>query len=618
MNKIRKLPPHEAQKIAAGEVVERPANILKELLENAIDAQSSKITIYIHDGGKKCIRVLDNGCGMSPDDAQLCFEQHATSKIVHIDDLSTITTFGFRGEALASIAAVSKTVLITKEADTAQGTKIEIEGNEIITHEIVPANTGTDISIHNLFYNVPARKKFLKTRETEWRQIQQLFFAFCLAHIHIDFKLYSEDKLLYNCPGTTDLQQRVTQLIDPTMAKQIIPAQHIFKNITVSGIISNQHVERYDRNMIYLFVNQRWIKDINLSRAFIKGYQQVLPPGRYPLGCIFITVDPHEVDINIHPRKEEVQLLHPQHVQRTISTMVTNALEQHLSDQLKKTVQLKQSDISEKSYPYGRSAYTPMATASFSPFNFDQFLHRQDRTIQPPTAHDPIMPISTSEYTQPDIQQAFAALPESDNIEHEYNIIGQYHKTYILIEQEDGLLLLDQHAAHERILYEQFCEQHGTITTVQLMFPQIIMVTPQDMATIAPYTDMFMSYGIELEPFGNDTLKVQSTPVQLKHLCMKEIIQETLRYIYEHPELTKDTFDHHMKHTLYALMACKAAVKAGDTLSHDHIKELIRNLYHTKNRFSCPHGRPTMWTLHLDEVKKKFKRDYRVQRDGSL
>ncbi len=614
MKKIKKLAPNEAQKIAAGEVVERPANALKELLENAIDAQSTKIAIYIKNGGKDQLRVVDNGCGMSPEDAELCFEQHATSKIAHVDELNTISTFGFRGEALASIAAVSKTTLITKEADAQQGTKIAIEAGKIVHDEIIHANTGTDITITDLFYNVPARQKFLKTRETEWRQIQQLFFAFCLAHTQIDFKLYSEDKLLYNCPPIETIADRIPQLFEPNMAQHIKPVEHTHKKVTITGVISNHQFERYDRNMIYLFVNQRWVKDTALSRAFIKGYQQVLPPGRYPAGSIFISVDPHEVDINIHPRKEEVQFLHPRIVQQAITSTVTQALENQLSQQLNKSVQFKPSIPLEKPQAFTPEQMTPVVNKAFNPFNFDQFLKREATTDtennEPCELHaQPQQQTVPKLSMQQTVRQSITpALPEQ-----EYMLIGQYNKTYLLLEQEDGLLMIDQHAAHERILYERFCAQHGTIPTIKLMFPHMINLPEQDIQTIVEYSELFGQYGIEVEPFGADTLKVQATPIQLKHAPMDEIIKDAISYINEYKELDQETFDQTMQKKLYADMACKAAVKAGDTLSQEQMRSLIDDLHSTDKRFSCPHGRPTSWLLHHDEIKKKFKRDYRKQ-----
>lgn len=632
MQKIQKLSPHEAQKIAAGEVVERPANLLKELLENAIDAGSTKIAIYIKDGGKKLIRVVDNGCGMSPEDAQLCFEQHATSKITHVDQLQEILTFGFRGEALASIAAVGKTTLITKEKDAECGTKLYIEQNAIISNESVPATTGTDIQVQDIFYNLPARQKFLKKRETEWRQIQQLFFAICLAHLSVEFKLYVEDKLMHNCPQTNSFAQRWQQLFDHHKAQQMITVEHGTSYVGMHGLISDHHLQRYDRNTIYIFVNNRWVKDNALTRAFIKGYQNVLPPMRYPAGCLFITIDTQEVDINIHPRKEEVQFLHPRRVEREIQACITQGLEQQFSQQLQKTVTLKKNAPFEQIHhghtqfgkqPFEQSTsatkqYPQTTSTSFNPFNFDSFLskpafasnHAENKaqsSVAIANTHD----INTVE---PETQHAL--LDEAE--QQQYELIGQYKKTYLLLEQENGLFLIDQHAAHERILYEQFVASHGNCAKVALLFPQIVSLSKEDVNIVAQHIALFAQYGIELEPFGDDKIKIQATPVSLKNVALDEIIKQAIGWITECADLGNDQFEQTMQKKLYADMSCKAAVKAGDTLTREQMEQLLRDLNKTSERFSCPHGRPTSWLLHHDEIKKKFKRDYRSQKIAPL
>ncbi|MEX0848779.1 MAG: DNA mismatch repair endonuclease MutL [Candidatus Dependentiae bacterium] len=622
MHKIHKLPTHEAQKIAAGEVVERPSNLLKELLENAIDAQSSKIAIHIKDGGKELIRVVDNGYGMSPEDAILCFEQHATSKITHVDQLQEIVTFGFRGEALASIAAVGKTTLITKEKTAEHGTKIHIEQNSIIQKENVSAINGTDISVKDIFHTLPARQKFLKKRETEWRQIQQLFFAVALAHLHIDFKLYAEDKLIYNCTGTDTIAQRWQQLFDHHTAQQMITATHEAFGVSMKGLISDHQLQRYDRNSIYLFVNNRWIKDSKLTRAFIKGYQNVLPPARYPTGCLFITIDPQEVDINIHPRKEEVQFLHPRRVEREIQICITQALEQQLSAQLNKTVHIKQN-VPFESQPHTQPTptFSSSSNTHFSPFNFDEYLNKPafaptdttlNSTISTPEINNVEQLNDHSDPHQAITEEKNSVLPES--AKQQYELIGQYKKTYLLLEQENGLFLLDQHAAHERILYEQFVAQHNNVTKVQLLFPQVLTLPKEDISIIEKHITLFSRYGIELEPFGEDTVKIQATPVHLKNVALDDIIKQTVGWINEYKELASEQFEKEMQKKLYADMACKAAVKAGDTLSREQMQQLLVDLEKTENRFLCPHGRPTSFLFHHDEIKKKFKRDYRSQK----
>jgi len=312
VQRIKLLPPNEINKIAAGEVVDRPANVVKELVENAIDAGSTKITVHIVDGGKELIRVADDGCGMSPQDAKFCIKNHATSKITSVEQLQEISTFGFRGEALASISAVSKFTLETKEKD-GQGIQLKLDGGTLVAESEIPFDQGTDIKIADLFFNVPARQKFLKKRETENRHITQLFHAFCLDYLDIHFKLFVDGRQTVQCPPAKDIISRAAQLWGHNFAQQLTPIETEKKDGRphITGAITNHEYFRYDRNNIFFFVNKRWIKNYQLSNALLKGYMNVLPPAKYPACCVFIEINPEEIDINIHPRKEEVKFLHP-------------------------------------------------------------------------------------------------------------------------------------------------------------------------------------------------------------------------------------------------------------------------------------------------------------------
>ena len=600
--KIKKLSPHEAQKIAAGEVVERPANVVKELLENAVDASATHLSLYVEDGGKQLIRVVDDGCGMGEEDAQLCFEHHATSKIETVDDLETISTFGFRGEALSSISSVSNITLITKTADS-EGIKVELKAGKIKNKESVSANTGTDISVRDLFFNVPARKKFLKKKETEWRHIQQLFTAFCFDYTNIHFKLFSENKQIFNCPPVENTHERFTQLKDHQVAEHMIPlVSHDEKNgVKITGLISNHQFFRYDRSSIYFFVNHRWVKDFKLSNAFLKGYLNVAPPGKYPAGCIFITVDPHEIDINIHPRKEEIQFLHPRRVQHLLKETVKKTLENHLSKQLKKDVRF----TSAYAYPGIPARQASADRPSF--ISNENYAH--SKTFSSVFVPNQTSPISAATPAFPSEQQTTVSQPTpSAQTEKNYRLIGQFKKTYLLLEKEEGLFVVDQHAAHERILYEQFSKRFEDVESVKLLFPQTITLTAQDISLAEPHLKLFQKNGIQIEPFSDTQLVVHTTPVHLKNASIEELVREALGWIIEFKNLDEQEFVRAMNKKLHAQMACKAAVKAGDTLTEEKIHQLLNDLYTTENRFTCPHGRPTSWLLSTYEIEKKFKR----------
>lgn len=615
MPKIHKLPPHEAQKIAAGEVVERPANVVKELVENAIDAGATVITVYVEDGGKKLIRIVDNGCGMHEDDAILCFEHHATSKIQRVEDLQSITTFGFRGEALSSIAAVSNVTLVTRTATT-DALKLELTQGTITNHAPSSGNVGADITIKELFCNVPARKKFLKSTETEWNAIKQLMHAFCLNHLAISFKVYADGKQVLHCPATDAIATRFAQLYDDatTQAMLEVHAKDAQGQLKISGIISNHQYMKYDRSSIFFFVNSRWVKQQKLTSSLLKGYLNVLPQARYPMACIFITLDPAQVDINIHPRKEEVQFLHPRLVEQLLQKITKETLEKNISKQLKKPVTF--SPATEIIAPYGPQ--TMPIEPMFRPTIKNDFAVKGAFFDQPVFASEQEPPVHTEQLASVQIKTQSAGMNVQTVVtptsavaaaEHEeYTIIGQFNKTYILLEKDNGLLMIDQHAAHERILYEQFAHRFEQVATVKLLFPQIVTLTAQEVKSIEPHLPFFAQHGIEVGLFNDYQLVIHATPVHIKNQSLSDLIKEVLGWIEEYQTLPSDQFAKKLNEHMHAQMACKAAVKAGDILTQQQMQKLIDDLNITQNRLACPHGRPTCWLLNTLEIEKKFKR----------
>ena len=617
MPKIKQLPLHEAHKIAAGEVVERPANIVKELIENAVDADASIISVYLEDGGKNLIRVIDNGCGMDEQDAQICFLKHATSKITQVDDLESINTFGFRGEALASIAAVGKVTLITKQATANQGTQVIVEKSEIIQVTPCAATTGTDIAVRDLFYTIPARKKFLKSRETEWRNIAQLIHAFCFAYPTIHFKVFLEGKSIINCPPADSIEQRFVQLQIITRPNMLLTIDSEQNGLRLAGIISHHEQTRYDRNGIYLFVNNRWVKDTKLANALLKGYRNILQNGQYPLAALAITLDPKQVDINIHPRKEEVRFLHPRIIEQYIEQCVKMALDAHLTQRL-----------SGSSEPNPYHASTRHSTSRpFIPYNFDAmppqsftraaYREQNNDTIQKAWAPQPHLKTEPTFAMQADPQQLILVANNSTcqqqaPIAHEPTptIIGQIHTTYIIIEHDKEIFFVYQHAAHERILYEQFAARFKQVATVPLLFPAIISLSKDDLDALLPHLNLFTQNGITIEQFGQTQIVVQTTPVHLKNVSLEDLIRTAIGWIHEMSTLDFDLLFKNLNEKLHAQMACKAAVKAGDVLTHEHMHSIIRDLKNTPNATTCPHGRPTGWLLPLSDLEKKFKRDY--------
>jgi DNA mismatch repair protein MutL len=625
MAKIHKLSQEEAQKIAAGEVVERPANVVKELIENALDADADTITMYIEDGGKQLIHIIDNGSGMSPEDARLCIQHHTTSKITSVNDLEILTTFGFRGEAISSIASVSNMRLTTRDASHDEGFQIDVTAGKITDERITGCNIGTELHIEDLFYNLPARKKFLKKRETEWRAIQTMVTAFALKYPTCHFTVYHDGKQVLHCPRAKTLLSRMHHLFDQNLAQNARECHYEDTYCAISGAITMPHYSRYDRSHIFLFVNNRWIKNYKLSQAIVRGYSNVLPPQRYPAACIFITVDPAHVDINVHPRKEEVQFLHPRIIERAVQAMVKERLQTfvneqfsspsetsrttHASDTPRTSAQHASASFSPKPYishhesDQYNSHYTAQNSSSHSESD-----HSADSTPyspQPEAAHTPkssAHDTTTQQESNQYVQQS------TQNTEHQYRLIGQYNSTYILIENDEGLTLIDQHAAHERILYERFAKRLEEMATTKLLFPQLVSLSPRDYETIMPHLDVFSECGITIEDFGSYQLTIHALPVHIKNINGTAFVHEIIGWIHEHDAIDSELFYKKLHDYVQATMACKAAVKAGDTLTDTEMHHLIATLYTTPNRLTCPHGRPTIWPISLGHIEKQFKR----------
>jgi DNA mismatch repair protein MutL len=592
MNKIKILSPSEAQKIAAGECVERPANIVKELVENSIDAGASSISIFIEQAGKKLIRVVDDGYGLSPEDALLCFLPHATSKITSVDDLETISSFGFRGEALASISAVSQVKLITRSKETSTngvGTQIEYSQCSLINQSEVASAQGTDIQVHELFYNTPARKKFLKQDETEWNQILSLFQAFCLSHLQISFKLHHDGKLALNAPAAPNLKDRISQLWDFNIAQNVIQLQPATMPewLKIEGYISHQSFWRYNRNHIFFFVNGRWIKNIELSKALVKSYLNVLPPGRFPAGFIFIKTESNLVDVNVHPKKEEVRFIKPVTVENALFNSVKQTLEQQVTQKLAPTftqLQFEQQPQNLTPPSFENYIFTPSPYSLFSAKSEDS--NRQEKKLAQ------------------DQQQTFEPIVAMPN----QKIIGQLFNTYILIENKDEFIVVDQHAAHERILYEKYLKNFELKDGIKLLFPETVELQTQSMQRIMEHQDFFASQGFELEPISDTTIAIRSTPTKLNKQSIRELIVEAVEFIKENDQLDTEEFRKKLNEHVHSQAACKAAIKAGDILTQEQMQKLITDLSKTEKRFICVHGRPTIWTISKDSIERQFKR----------
>jgi len=624
MTHIKILAPHEAQKIAAGEVVERPASIVKELLENSLDAGATHIEIFIEDGGKKSIKIIDNGCGMSIEDAHMSIQHHATSKIVTVDELETLETFGFRGEALSSISAVSLMTIVTRHTTATHATKLTIQAGTIVDTQPVSAPYGTCITVEDVFFNVPARRKFLKKRETEWRMINSLVYAYALDYPQHHFTLHHDHVAIVNCPPCTSIEQRVKQLFDHTLTDNIVSIEATQSNshLTIQGVISNHQFSRYDRQQLFFFVNKRWVKNSGISKAVLAGYRNVLPQGKFPFVTLAITVQPNTIDINIHPRKEEVLFLNPR--------IIEHALEQVIHDTLQKNIQARISS--------GRPLYrpedffiTPATTPTVNHFDnsslarkthhepysnyenqpqnssfFDTFTHTTSPVSHTSTSAFNEPPHHSPELTHNTPAQQIPITP-AHSTHGTFRIMGNYAATYIILETAEGIVMVDQHAAHERVMYEQIQTASVQQESVPLLFPEIITLSAVDYTTIEPYILFLQQQTIGIEPWNVNQLIVNSVPMHLRKQPIKDVLYALIATVEEHGT-AHDNSHTQVTNALHAMMACKAAVRAGDILNHEEMHALITQLFACKDSTTCPHGRPTTWLLSAYEITKKFKR----------
>jgi DNA mismatch repair protein MutL len=596
-NKIHQLSKEQAQKIAAGEVIERPANIVKELLENSIDAGASKITITIEKAGKKLIQISDDGCGMNPDDAATCFLRHATSKITSVDDLETVSTFGFRGEALASIAAVGLVTLTTQEHSASQGSRIVYTHGVHTSSESGAFQPGTTISIADLFETIPVRKTFLKQDETEWNQIMGVVNAAALTHPHLTIKVIRDGAVTLHAPHVESHRDRITQLWKHTLTQQLSPVSYDSgKGIVVTGFTSHPTYQRYGKDLMYCFINGRHIKNIDLVKAVVRGYKQSLLPGKYPATFLWLELDTRQVDVNIHPRKEEVRFTKP--------GVVASAIERGIYDALQTILQPKPAPATTPlTFTHTPSfAAQPEAHAASDASPLAAFLTQPvpQQAQQAPTILKP-QPL-------PEKQEALVA-PHTTECHAPFTVLGQLFLTYILLEQEGRLVLVDQHAAHERILYNQLTARFEDKEGTALLFPEVIHLQSQAHCNaLLAHESLLCRQGLALHHSGPQSVAVTSAPPKLQKESLAEVLSDLADYVVTHEKMEAEALRKALNEHVNSHLACKTAVRAGDALDHDAMKTLVQQLFTTENRFMCIHGRPTHWVVEKTEIEKRFRR----------
>jgi len=628
VSKIKILPEILSNKIAAGEVVERPASVVKELVENAIDAKSTKINIEIGQGGRSMIRISDNGIGMTHDDALLAIERYATSKIYHDNDLYAINTLGFRGEALPSIASVSKFTIITKDKSSVSGTRIDIEGGKIKKVSDAGAPDGTMISVHHLFFNTPARRKFLKTVNTEMGHIADIVSCCALARPNIQFRLIHNQKEIKNWPSVHSPIDRVIDVLGSDVQSSLYPFDYDDNYLSLSGWTSDPAITRSTSQKIYLFINGRLIRDRGIQYAIFEGYRGRIMKGRFPVAVLFIDLPPDQVDVNVHPTKHEVRFARQKQVYEAVKAGVLNIWNTQpkpqwsdpkpIATEIKETRPIAFNQrtanapelhdfVIKRSKP--GSAQKP-SKASDIPFSPETSPATPQKDTSPSPEAENKLPQTTPLQAKP--RQEAPASRQAHLWEQKKfanaTVIGQFNNTYILCEGDDELIVVDQHAAHERIAYERLKTVRDSNTypsSQKLMIPETFDLGYRETAVIEQMLSDLNSLGLEIEQFGGNTFVVKSVPVLIADREIKPLIIEIAEAMdaYGYSPGLEDAIDQ-----CIILMACHSAIRARQSLSVKEMKELLVQLDQCENPFHCPHGRPTFVQWPVKVLEKSFKR----------
>jgi len=599
MSKIKILPEILSNKIAAGEVVERPSSVVKELVENALDANSTRIIIEVEKGGRSLIRVSDNGSGMNRDDALLAPERYATSKIHKDEDLFAINTLGFRGEALPSIAAVAKFCLVTRDRTSQAGTEVLVEGGIIKKVSQVGAPLGTMVTVRQLFFNMPARRKFLKTVNTEMGHIADSVSSMALGRPEIQFRLIHNHKVIKNWPATSDPADRVADVLGQDIKNNLTKIEFTSDFLAVQGWISSPRITRSTSRGIYLYVNQRVVRNRVIQHALFQGYGSRLMKGQFPVAVLFINVPFDRVDVNVHPTKHEVKFAQQKKIHDAVIGVVAESL--RLADQ---------PQWRPKRFPESEPLDVKSRISESQPhFSISK---KEISTQYPATGNQ--QPATSIQQPASPWKQDLRFTPTRTQTElwerkrfGDLKVIGQFHDTYILCESADGLVLIDQHAAHERIIFEQLKNRSlASRKSVQkLLIPETIDLGYREAKILEELITDLNELGLEIEPFGGNTFVIKSLPALLDNKEVKPLVIEIVEKMAQigfTPGLEKA-----MDQCLI-LMACHGAIRANQKLSDEEIKGLLDQLDKCDQPYNCPHGRPTWISWNIRSLEKSFKR----------
>ena len=611
MNRIKLLPEQVANQIAAGEVVERPASVVKELVENALDAEASQITVEVKAGGRSQIRVIDDGHGMSRDDALMSLERHATSKITRAEDLASISTMGFRGEAVPSIASVSRFTLTSRETKAETATQITINGGKMISVQEAGAAAGTEVEVRSLFYNLPARRKFMRTEETERSHVQHALSLMALGHPEVAFTFRHNDREIWRLPaetgqGATPLERRLNALWGEGLqfiaidTAGVLPKRPFNEEgtpaipIRIWGFIGAPGVSRSNRENQHLFVNQRPVDNVGLSMALREGYHTALMKGKYPVCCLFLEIGPGEVDVNIHPAKREVKFHREREVRRFVADAVKKGLSDYHSQQSVNNMS-KPDFVAPESFGLAAEDIPSEPVAEQKPLDMG---FKEPPAPTPKEDAAPLIPEVTLK-EQPNRNQPLLSVP--------LKIIGVVGKLYVILESERGLVLMDQHAAHERVLYEQLLEQMESNRTAsqKLLLAETVELAAPDATFLTEQVETLSRLGVGISVFGERTFLLDALPPFAK---VKDAKGFLLALIDELKAAGSSVNSMRLGEDMVTKTVCRHAIKANDAMSESELEGLLHDLRQCSMPYTCPHGRPTLIEMSYPELEKKFGR----------
>jgi len=583
---IRVLSEKVASQIAAGEVVERPASVVKELVENSIDAEARDVRVEARSGGKQFIRVTDDGRGIPAAEAELAFQRHATSKLSTADDLNRITTLGFRGEALASIASVSRVTFVTRAAGEPVGTLLRLEGGRVATCQESGRPPGTAVTVEDLFFNVPARLKFLRTDRTERRHIDGWLTRYAMAYPGLRFTLSHDERDVFQSPGNDRLRDVLVAVYGLEIGAALLEIatgdQETVPSIQVTGFVSPPSLHRANRTYITLFVNGRWVQDRRLTYAIIQAYHTLLPTGRYPLAVVMVRLPPEEVDVNVHPAKAEVRFRDGDAVFRAVQKTVRSTL-------------LNRSPV-------------PIAARPATSWPFSSTPRREERLERLAA----LRPHPSGEQLRFEERSADAAAPDGGVLVPAterlppLRVVGQLGATYIVAEGPEGMYLIDQHAAHERVLFERMLaeREQAAVVSQALLEPQPVELTPEAVGLLEEHLETLSSLGFQMEPFGGTTLLVRALPPLVAAENPRAVLEDLAAAL-----LAGDApMSAQVEEAVARSVCTRAAVKAGQVMAREEMEELIRALEGCTSPRTCPHGRPTMIHLSVEQLAREFGR----------